>query len=76
MRHVGVRRCTDLHVDIAFGYVNFVERVDEGGIGTIGQSRDIKEDKNQRMVEFPCKVPECVKQTNLLEHCIWIYQSL
>jgi len=35
-------------MDIAFGYVNFVERVDEGGIGTIGQSRDIKKDKIQQ----------------------------
>jgi len=73
MRHVGVRRYTDLHVDIAFRYVNFVERVDEGGIGTIGHSRDIKEDKNQRI---SLENPECVKQANLLEHCIWMYQSL
>lgn len=46
---MGVRKRTDLHVDVAFGYVNFVERVGEDGIETIGHPvLEIREDKIRR----------------------------
>jgi len=54
---VGVRKRTDLHVDAAFGYVNFVERVGEGGIETIEYSEfEICEDKIRRSSFI---VPKC-----------------
>lgn len=67
---MGVCERTDLHVDVAFGYVNFVERVGEGGIETIERpALEIREEQNStKWSSFLAKLLKRAKQTTPHQH--------
>lgn len=75
---VGVRKRTNLHVDVAFGYANFVESVGEGGIETIGHSctRDTRRQNSTKRSSFLAKFLDARNRPLPLGHRIRTYQSL